>query len=1149
MVYYTHYIASFGNARKRYDLIDGKVVSPEGHSLNISTGNFVRVPLPALENLPLHLLTLRGKNIAIIHGRMINDAERASVVTERQYEKLAKHPDDVIGVMARTHDHLEWSPGVNLTMFDIDDGGLSAAQAWDVVAKLIPEFNQIDRVYNASSSSYIYESATGKELRGGGKWHLYWMWKGDLKAFVEDLKLRFWLNNQGYHILSKPNKQKGICNVLERFPVDFSVFDPARVDYVAGAICGEGLEQRLPDPELVRGEWRYLDLDKLPRLTDEERRQALQNKQRAESAFRGVQLDTVTKNVAAIEKVSVSKARAIAKERIAAANRGELAPDHLLYLMDGRTITASQIDDSFDGVTLRDPLEPDYRNGAQVAIIFCKDGKWNIFSQAHGGQKFYPTGSVLLGSQQLTSVNETINSRYLGELRPPSNARLIVIRSDMGTGKTYAIRRFLEPYEETAKWVFTYRTTLELSYAEMLGIPSRNEITAYGEVAKQLGVSICVNSARKECKVGFDGCTARPGIVILDEVRSVAHTLVSCPNVNRGSVLPEIATFFRRCVESGYPIILMDANVTDLEVALIQELAGVTAEDTWILNNEYQGWEGKQVYSGSSKKVFTLYKEALLGDRPILCTTNGKGATSKFGTQSLEAEALARGKTVLRIDADTARQKGHPAQQFLDTLSNHKDRVNDELKKYGVVIFSPVIESGYSIELFDHFVAQFSFCNGNLTPESQVQQMLRLRDRNVPIYFGETHTRRGDSALLKGNHSTNPETFYQGERLRSEGNLHQLTVMADSEINNAFLGYWIKDCVRLNACVPVYCDMVLEMLKSQGCTVTKLPSLSKEAEKALTKELNTKSLCRGVIKSEEIAAALSISDKEQEEIEFRELQTADEQLSLSKKRVERRFNKTNPAIALLDMLRPQFYYQAQLLFWSMLGGDELKERDQRAYNSLLIHGKGRAFVGDINRSSVGFKARLLQDCGLTMFLGIPGEEVTNASELVRDVHELIKAQALTLQIGLGIDLAKLDKGGSENWGAIRVINHLSKTFWGVPLFVKSGKTTRVDGKRHIIYRVNNLLDAPVSNDKLERLDIDWLSAIAPTLAASITGNADDAYDSWLSEGSDNGGKGKGDRRSERTAVSEALAFYFLPTLLQEWTEQEIVCTKKEAIAA
>ena len=64
-----------------------------------------------------------------------------------------------------------------------------------------------------------------------------------------------------------------------------------------------------------------------------------------------------------------------------------------VIILNGRKVPVAEIllnPDKYDGMTGPDPIEPDYRNGAQTCKVFINrpNGRPMIFSQAHGGIKY-----------------------------------------------------------------------------------------------------------------------------------------------------------------------------------------------------------------------------------------------------------------------------------------------------------------------------------------------------------------------------------------------------------------------------------------------------------------------------------------------------------------------------------------------------------------------------------------------------------------------------------------------------------------------------------------------------------------------------------------------------------------------------------------
>ena len=91
-----------------------------------------------------------------------------------------------------------------------------------------------------SASSHICDAETGEDLTGLRGQRIYLMVReaGDIPRAGAVLVDRFWAAGHGRIAVSAAGA------ALERCPVDGSVWQPERLDFAAGAVCGEGLVQR-----------------------------------------------------------------------------------------------------------------------------------------------------------------------------------------------------------------------------------------------------------------------------------------------------------------------------------------------------------------------------------------------------------------------------------------------------------------------------------------------------------------------------------------------------------------------------------------------------------------------------------------------------------------------------------------------------------------------------------------------------------------------------------------------------------------------------------------------------------------------------------------------------------------------------------------
>jgi len=141
-------------------------------------------------------------------------------------------------------------PTLAMIDYDPDEGQpeLNYQEVTQTLDSVCPGFAAIPKVLAYSTSSCIYKD--GVEIRGkGAGFHLYFLVQNgkDLELFKTYLFQRLWLAGHGYIKISRS------ANPLPRTIFDTAVFSPERLDFVAGAVLKDGLEQRRPDPIYIPG--------------------------------------------------------------------------------------------------------------------------------------------------------------------------------------------------------------------------------------------------------------------------------------------------------------------------------------------------------------------------------------------------------------------------------------------------------------------------------------------------------------------------------------------------------------------------------------------------------------------------------------------------------------------------------------------------------------------------------------------------------------------------------------------------------------------------------------------------------------------------------------------------------------------------------
>jgi len=387
--------AGEGILTKKMDLVDGGIVK-DSSKCTLDLGH-IKTFVITIEKFANGLRGLKT-NQALVHGIAQFDE---SIICSRRKLDSVKADNPGSNVITRTKDYLSYPDGAGLMMFDHDKPRnnavalhdkaietLSPAKLIAVIGQILPEINASAWVSTPSTSSCIY-SSNGTELRGEGDgFHLYLFPKNaqDIERFMDVLGKRSILAGYGRIEFSKNG------SMLIRTIIDLSVGSPERLDFVAGAVCMSGLEQRLPKPYLHEG--RMLDTQRLPDLTTKEQLKydkilrKLKNKAAPEQKkIQGLYVDEKVK-----ELTTSGMDTEVAKTIVAARLSNVLDDEVELYLESGKNITVGELlndGSKYDEVSLADPLEPEYGGWSRnKAKFFWNDGAPRIHSFAHGSVNY-----------------------------------------------------------------------------------------------------------------------------------------------------------------------------------------------------------------------------------------------------------------------------------------------------------------------------------------------------------------------------------------------------------------------------------------------------------------------------------------------------------------------------------------------------------------------------------------------------------------------------------------------------------------------------------------------------------------------------------------------------------------------------------------
>jgi len=343
-----------------------------------------------------------------------------------------------------------------------------------------------------------------------------------------------------------------------------------------------------------------------------------------------------------------------------------------------------------------------------------------------------------------------INERYIPQsLEVPESAKIVGIKSAKGTGKTefLSAKNKLELSNSKAL-IIGHRVQLGRELSRRFGINYRTDREDISS-----GYALCVNSLHGKADPSFNPLDWENTTIIIDECEQVFWHLVNSPTCEqyRVKIIDCLRELFRIVVNTGGKIYLADADLSMNAISYVQSLIGYSLP-TYILENTYKSPINRDLFVYDSPAALIKKAEIALSiDQKLIIHTDGQKHKSNWGTRNLEYYFKKKYPwiKILRIDSESVADPSHSAYGCMANL-------NQILPQYDLVICSPVIETGVSIDV-KHFDAVFAISHGVQTVDSFAQTLARVR-ADIPrhIYI------RDFSPIRIGNGSTDLNQLLAG---------------------------------------------------------------------------------------------------------------------------------------------------------------------------------------------------------------------------------------------------------------------------------------------------------------------------------------------------------------------------------------------------
>ena len=431
-----------------------------------------------------------------------------------------------------------------------------------------------------------------------------------------------------------------------------------------------------------------------------------------------------------------------------------------------------------------------------------------------------------------------LNSRYLGKLPYPESG-LACIKAPKGTGKTQALTNLVSQALDTGNrrvLIITHRIQLGRAICASLGINYIDETRDSAE-GKLFGYGLCIDSLHPLSQAKFNPEDWSGAIVIIDECEQVIwHALNSSTcRENRVTILQTLQELIHNVLTTGGLVVAQDADLSDYSIDYLIAIAGIPISP-WVVINEWQPERGREVTFFATSNPASLYvkMEQILSQEVTCCDIESRAefcpkeqyrprimvvedsqkVTGKWSCRNLETQLQRRFPKyrILRIDSESVADPNHPAYGCIEQL-------NAQIKNYDIIIASPTIGTGVSINIRGEFTAVFGIFKGAVAVKDALQALARVRDENVPWFVWTQQFGFGKI----GNGSASYRAIIKSQQKVIKTNiklLHGVDFDIDIAHDPVHLRTWALMAARINVGMWNYREAILEGLKAEGHQIT-----------------------------------------------------------------------------------------------------------------------------------------------------------------------------------------------------------------------------------------------------------------------------------------------------------------------------------------
>lgn len=602
---------------------------------------------------------------------------------------------------------------------------------------------------------------------------------------------------------------------------------------------------------------------------------------------------------------------------------------------------------------------------------------------------------------RLTYPATHVNQRYLDVKIPKTG--LVGIKSPKGTGKTEQIARVVSELLDDAKRILfvTHRKQLGEALGARVRLPYVTELGSVGE-RDLFGYILCADSMVRESQARFspEGWDA----VIIDECEQVLwHILDSSTEIEkrRIPVLENLQYVLRDQLQNSQGLVaLMDADLTDISIDFVKELAGTPELEPTIIQNDWkpqaEAWRIHHYEHSNPESLYAKTIELLDDGKKLIIFTHSQQPKGRLSTRTLEKQYRKRypNRKILRVDSKTISDSSHAAFGCMAHL-------NQLLLEYDIVICSPSIETGVSIDIRGHFDAVIGFFQGVSTTDGARQSLSRVRD---PIDRYLWIAKR--SLTIVDNGATSAQELLDSQRKKTTYHVKQLAHLAEVDLHDEAtettspLKTWAKIGARINAGNQKYRETIINGLVAEGHQIVGMesaPDVSLSEELTQTRDQAYQEQCEAIANAEEITPS------KYEELKSKNSKSEEEWNQQRKHFLQQRYQVKEVTPELVKKDDQNWFKHIRMHYYMTFGKPYLNQREVSTFSNAIINGK--VWQPTMNRSQLSLKLALLEFLGIRRLMN-PETVYHKDQEDVLAVTEAAIANRWLVRSVLGVSVSE-----------------------------------------------------------------------------------------------------------------------------------------------